>query len=153
MKDNISVAGVDCLLGTSMFEGWVNAEHLGSPVSETFFVQKPTTDATVVTRILEAGGTLVGKAVCENLSLSPSSFSAATGPVHNPYGRGYSTGGSSSGCGVLVATGEVELCVFKPSKRVESHIPLIGLWAEIREAASVYQEAGVDCMGSNQHLD
>ncbi|KIK70024.1 hypothetical protein GYMLUDRAFT_91000 [Collybiopsis luxurians FD-317 M1] len=94
VKDNVTVAGVNCLLGTAVFEGW-----------------KPTTDATIVTRILEAGGTLLGKAVCENLSMSASSFSAATGPVHNPFAKGYSTGGSSSGCGVLVATGEADMAM------------------------------------------
>ncbi|KAF9058472.1 amidase signature enzyme [Rhodocollybia butyracea] len=94
IKDNVAVAGVDCLLGTAVFEGW-----------------KPTTDATIVRRILESGGTIIGKAVCENFSLSPSSFSAATGPVHNPFARGYSTGGSSSGCGVLVATGEANMAM------------------------------------------
>ncbi|KAJ3784285.1 amidase signature enzyme [Lentinula aff. detonsa] len=92
IKDNIAVSGVDCLLGTSMFTGW-----------------KPTADATVVTRILEAGGTITGKAVCENLSLGATSFSAATGPVHNPFARGYSTGGSSSGCGLLIASGEADM--------------------------------------------
>ncbi|KAF5380777.1 hypothetical protein D9757_007119 [Collybiopsis confluens] len=94
VKDNVALAGVDCLLGTEVFKGW-----------------KPTADAAIVTRILEAGGTVLGKAVCENLSLSASSFSAATGPVHNPFARGYSTGGSSSGCGVLVATGEADMAM------------------------------------------
>jgi amidase len=62
----------------------------------------------VVTRILEAGGTIVGKAVCEDLSLCASSFSAATGPVENPYMEGYTAGGSSSGCGSLVGGGIVD---------------------------------------------
>ncbi|KAJ3992015.1 amidase signature domain-containing protein [Lentinula boryana] len=70
IKDNIAVSGVDCLLGTSMFTGW-----------------KPTTDATVVTRILEAGGTITGKAV------------------------GYFTGGSSSGCGLLIASREADIAL------------------------------------------
>ena len=61
-----------------------------------------------VTRLLEAGATIVGKAVCENLSLCASSFSAATGPVENPYAHGYACGGSSSGCGHLVGAGKVD---------------------------------------------
>ncbi|KAJ3786471.1 amidase signature domain-containing protein [Lentinula aff. detonsa] len=48
---------------------------------------KLTADATVVARVLEAGGTITGKA-------AQPSFSATTGPVHNPFARGYSTGGS-----------------------------------------------------------
>ncbi|KAK7029649.1 hypothetical protein VNI00_014347 [Paramarasmius palmivorus] len=93
-KDNISVASVECMLGTDVFTGW-----------------QPTVDATVVTRSLEAGATAIGKAVCENMSLSASSFSAKTGPVHNPYAEGYSAAGSSSGCGVLVALGEADLAI------------------------------------------
>jgi amidase len=68
-------------------------------------------DAPVVTRILEAGGHIKGKAVCENLCHSAVSHSAATGIVDNPHVKGYSSGGSSSGCGVLVALGEVDLAV------------------------------------------
>ncbi|KAJ3781227.1 putative amidase [Lentinula aff. detonsa] len=94
MKDNISVAGVNCLQGTDAFTG---------------FVCTPIADATVVTRTLDAGGTIVGKAVCENLSMAGTSFTAATGPVHNPYARGYSAGGSSSGCGALVASCAVDI--------------------------------------------
>ncbi|ESK88952.1 amidase [Moniliophthora roreri MCA 2997] len=93
-KDNIIVAGVGCLLGTDVFTDW-----------------NPDVDATVVTRSLEAGAMAIGKAVCENISLSASSFSPATGPVHNPYAKGYSTAGSSSGCGVLVALGEADLAI------------------------------------------
>jgi amidase len=92
IKDNICVAGVPCLVGTETFTGWV-----------------PKMDATVVTRILEAGGIIKGKAVCENLSTSAASFTAATGPVDNPYAKGYSAGGSSSGTANLVAKGEVDL--------------------------------------------
>jgi amidase len=60
-------------------------------------------DATVVRRLLEAGATIKGTATCENYSLCPLSYSAASGPVHNPWLRGYNVGGSSSGPGALVA--------------------------------------------------
>ncbi len=92
LKDNIAMAGVPCLLGTASFTGWV-----------------PQTDATVVTRVLAAGGTVAGKAVCENLSRGAVSATAATGPVDNPYAAGYSAGGSSSGTAALVASGAVDL--------------------------------------------
>lgn len=58
-------------------------------------------------RILEAGGTIVGTAVCENLSLFPVSASAESGAVHNAWARGYLTGGSSSGCGALISAKDV----------------------------------------------
>ncbi|KAL4894289.1 amidase signature domain-containing protein [Aspergillus ambiguus] len=92
LKDNICVAGVPCLLGTDTLRDWT-----------------PLTDATVVSRIIDAGGIITGKAVCENLSRGAVSSTAATGPVHNPYARGYSAGGSSSGTAALVASGATDM--------------------------------------------
>lgn len=71
----------------------------------------PEIDATLVTRILDAGGTIVGKAHCEYFCVSGGSHTNATGPVHNPHKRGYSAGGSSSGSAVLVALGEVDMAI------------------------------------------
>jgi amidase len=90
IKDMISVKDVPMLMGTKFIEGYV-----------------PDTDATLVTRILEAGGNITGKAVCENMCHSATSHSSGTGIVENPFCKGYSSGGSSSGSGVLVALGEV----------------------------------------------
>jgi amidase len=94
LKDNICLAGVPMMNGASTLEGYV-----------------PDIDATVVTRILDAGGTIVGKAHCEYFCLSGGSHTSALGPVHNPYKHGYSAGGSSSGCGALVGAGEVEMAI------------------------------------------
>ena len=91
LKDNVALAGVPCLIGTEVFSNWI-----------------PETDATIVSRILKAGGRIKGKAVCENLCMTPASNSATTGRVENPYALGFTTGGSSSGTGALVAKGEVE---------------------------------------------
>ncbi|KAL2817565.1 amidase signature domain-containing protein [Aspergillus granulosus] len=92
LKDNICVAGVPCLLGTNTITNWT-----------------PHTDATVVSRIIAAAGTINGKAVCENLSRGAVSSTAATGPVHNPYAYGYSVGGSSSGTAAVVASGAADM--------------------------------------------
>jgi amidase len=94
LKDNICLAGVPMMNGASTLEGYV-----------------PDIDATVVTRILDAGGTIVGKAHCEYFCLSGGSHTSALGPVHNPYKHGYSAGGSSSGCAALVGAGEVEMAI------------------------------------------
>ena len=94
LKDNICLAGVPMMNGASTLEGYV-----------------PDIDATLVTRILDAAGTIVGKAHCEYFCLSGGSHTSALGPVHNPYKRGYSAGGSSSGCGALVGAGEVEMAI------------------------------------------
>lgn len=94
LKDNVCLAGVPMMNGASTLEGYT-----------------PDVDATVVTRILDAGGTIVGKAHCEYFCLSGGSHTNATGPVHNPYRLGYSAGGSSSGSGALVGAGEVEMAI------------------------------------------
>ena len=94
LKDNICLAGVPMMNGASTLEGYV-----------------PDVDATVATRILDAGGTIVGKAVCEYFCLSGGSHTSASGPVHNPYKIGYSAGGSSSGCAALVGSGELEMAI------------------------------------------
>ena len=44
-----------------------------------------------------------GKAVCEDMCFSASSFTSATGPVLNPVNPAHSAGGSSSGCAALVS--------------------------------------------------
>jgi amidase len=59
----------------------------GSPILEGYISE---VDATIVTRLLDAGATLCGKAHCENLCLSGSSFTNTRGPVHNPLRRGHS---------------------------------------------------------------
>jgi amidase len=94
LKDNICLAGVPMMIGAGLLEGYV-----------------PDVDATVVERILDAGGEITGKAVCEYYCVSGGSHTSATGPVHNPRKRGYSAGGSSSGCAALVAAGEVDMAV------------------------------------------
>jgi amidase len=88
LKDCIAVKDVPMLLGTDFFKDYV-----------------PTTDAVLVTRLLQAGATIAGKATCENLCHSATSHSAATGSVQNPYAHGYASGGSSSGTAVLVSLG------------------------------------------------
>ena len=94
LKDNIMLAGVPMMNGSATLEGYM-----------------PDIDATVVQRILDAGGTIVGKAHCEAFCLSGGSHTNATGPVHNPHRMGYSAGGSSSGSAVLVARGEVDMAL------------------------------------------
>lgn len=63
----------------------------------------PDVDATVVSLILDAGGNIIGKSVCEDLCCSGGSFTAATGPVVNPHNNTRMCGGSSSGSAVAVS--------------------------------------------------
>lgn len=92
IKDNMSVAGVPYTCGT-----------FPQLVSKTGQYPTSAIDATVVRRILEAGATIVGTSTCENYSMTPLSYTSASGPVHNPWLYGYNTGGSSSGSACLLA--------------------------------------------------
>ena len=64
----------------------------------------PDHDATVVSRILDAGGRITGKAVCEEWCFTATSCTAATGPVVNPYDETRMALGSSSGSAALVSS-------------------------------------------------
>lgn len=94
IKDSVCVAGVPMMNGSSLLEGFV-----------------PEVDATVVTRILDAGGQIVGKAACEHLCVSDSSNTSDCGPVLNPHDTARSAGGSSSGSAVAVATGACDMAL------------------------------------------
>jgi amidase len=94
IKDNVCIAGVPMMNGSSTMKGYT-----------------PDIDATVVTRILDAGGTIVGKTHCEHFCLSGGSHTNSTGLVHNPHRRGFSAGGSSSGSAAVVVAGEVDMAI------------------------------------------
>jgi amidase len=94
VKDNVCVAGLPMMNGSNVMEGFV-----------------PNTDATVVTRLLDAGAEISGKAVCESFCMSFGSHTADTGFVLNPHDHTRTTGGSSSGSAALVASGVVDMAV------------------------------------------
>ena len=45
----------------------------------------------------------------QNMSHGAASNSSPGRPVENPYAKGFSAGGSSSGCGALIGSGEVDM--------------------------------------------
>lgn len=92
IKDNTAVAGVPMMNGSRSVEGFV-----------------PRRDATIVRRLLDAGATVAGKAVCEDMCFSGASFTSQPGPVRNPWDPTRNAGGSSSGSAALVASGAVDL--------------------------------------------
>jgi amidase len=95
VKDNVAVAGLPQSHGTSFIQGFV-----------------PDFDATVITRVLDAGGTIAGKAACAPLSMSSlGDTGGRAGPVANPYKPGHTPGGSSSGSGALVAARAVDMAI------------------------------------------
>ena len=94
VKDTIALAGVPMMIGSAVMEGFM-----------------PDYDATVVTRILDAGGEIVGKATCEDFCCSGSSQTSVPGPVRNPHNPAYSAGGSSSGSGAVVVAGDCDMAL------------------------------------------
>src|SRR6266704_48432 len=93
-KTNIRTGSEGLMNGSVLLEGYV-----------------PELDATVVTRILDAGGTIAGKAACEDLCFSGASHTCATGVIRNPHNPAHSAGGSSGGSAALVAAGEVPMAL------------------------------------------
>jgi amidase len=92
LKDIVPVAGVPMTAGSALLRG-----HTAD------------FDATVVTRILRAGGTILGTAATEDMCLSGASVSAVTGFVRNPRDPSRSAGGSSSGVAALLAAGDADV--------------------------------------------
>src|SRR5919109_5405654 len=93
-KDHIAVAGMPMSFGAFALEGFI-----------------PDFDATVVTRVLQAGGTVIGKNVMNGLSGGFGTGGAIGdyGRPLNPHNRDHVTGGSSSGCAAAVAAGQVDI--------------------------------------------
>jgi amidase len=93
-KDHIAVAGMPMSFGSFALDGFV-----------------PDFDATVVTRVLQAGGTVIGKHVMNGLSggFGTGGGIGDYGRPLNPHHHEHVTGGSSSGSAAAVAAGEVDI--------------------------------------------
>jgi amidase len=93
-KDHIAVAGMPMSFGSFALEGFI-----------------PDFDATVVTRVLQEGGTIIGKHVMNGLSggFGTGGGIGDYGRPLNPHNPDHVTGGSSSGSGAAVAAGEVDI--------------------------------------------
>jgi len=94
VKDNVAVAGVEMTCGSAVVEGYV-----------------PPADATVVSRLLEAGATVVGKTNMDDMAFTGNGHSSAFGPTLNPHDDARLAGGSSGGSAIVVATGEADLAL------------------------------------------
>lgn len=82
------------------------------------------------------------------------SDTSVTGPVHNPYAYGYSTGGSSSGSGRLLASGQVDMAIGADqggSIRLPSaNCGVVGLkptWGLVPYTGGISLEATIDHAG------
>ncbi len=88
VKDLIDVAGVPTTAASA-----VRRDHVAA------------TDAIVVQRLRAAGAVIVGKTNLHEFALGPTNDDSAYGPVRHPRDENLSSGGSSGGSAVSVATG------------------------------------------------
>jgi mandelamide amidase len=92
VKDQIDAAGYPTTAGNAALRKYVAKRN-----------------AAVVQRLTDAGGVILGKTTCPdmtgrgNLMMSATSHSAAFGKVRNPYNPDHGPGGSSGGNGVAIA--------------------------------------------------
>jgi len=93
IKDNTAVAGLPLRLGTTVMRDFV-----------------PDEDATVVTRVLDAGSEIIGKTAVPSFCFDGAGFLGEFEPqVLNPSDPSRLPGGSSSGSAAVVTGGEVDL--------------------------------------------
>jgi amidase len=93
-KDHVAVAGIPLTYGSYVMEDFI-----------------PDFDATIVTRVLEAGGTVIGKHMMNGLT-GGFGFGGGIGDYgrpKNPHKPTHLTGGSSSGSAAALVAGEVDI--------------------------------------------
>lgn len=92
VKDNVAVGGVEMTCGSAVMEGYV-----------------PSADATIVTRLLDAGARIVGKTNMDDMAFTGNGHSSAFGPTLNPHDPERLSGGSSGGSAIAVLEGDADL--------------------------------------------
>ena len=89
VKDLFATHGERTTFGSPLFSQWV-----------------PDYDATVVTRLRQAGAIIVGKTNLDELAFGSTTSNRHFGATRNPWNRSYHAGGSSGGSAVAVASGQ-----------------------------------------------
>ena len=94
VKDLMATRGIPTTCGSRILAGWV-----------------PPYDATVVTRLREAGMPILGKTNMDEFAMGSSTEHSAFGPSHNPWDLERVPGGSGGGSSAAVASYETPLAL------------------------------------------
>jgi amidase len=94
IKDNIQVAGIEMTCGSKALSGYV-----------------PDADADVVSLLLNAGVTIIGKTNMDSWAVSGTGELTDYGPIYNPNDSDYLAGGSSGGSAVAVVEESADIAI------------------------------------------
>ena len=94
VKDIVATRGMPTTAGSRILQGWI-----------------PPYDATIVTRLREAGLPILGKTNMDEFAMGSSTEHSAYGPSHNPWDLARTPGGSGGGSSAVVAAFEAPLAI------------------------------------------